>query len=90
MLGFRSAPFNIADIGRVHVTLNRTNGQKSQKELVRVEVVIEGPVIFIQFSKETEPWPFRIQNETDTEIAFCQSVSVHPLLTPGCSQYLMF
>ncbi|CED84268.1 Vacuolar protein sorting-associated protein [Phaffia rhodozyma] len=70
-----SAPFNISDIGSVHVTLNRAakDGQNSEQELVRIEVVIEGPAIFITFSKESEPWPFRIQNETSTEISFCQS-----------------
>lgn len=72
-----SAPFSIADIGRVHVTLDRParDGHRPHRELVRVEVIIEGPIIFVQFSKETEPWPFRIQNETDMELDFCQTVS---------------
>ena len=77
VLSLRSAPFNINDIGRVHITLDRParEGRKAHRELVRVEVNIEGPIIFIQFSKETEPWPFRIQNDTDFELDFCQTVS---------------
>lgn len=74
----RSAPFNILDIGRVHVTLRKPaqEGHRSHRELIRVEVLINGPSIFIQLSKETDPWPFRIQNNTDAEIEFCQTVGL--------------
>jgi vacuolar protein sorting-associated protein 13A/C len=78
----RSAPFNITEIGRVHVTLPRkkpATGQ-SKLQLVRVEVIIEGPSIFVHLSEETDPWPFKIQNETDEEFLFCQTVRLDSLI----------
>jgi hypothetical protein len=71
----RSAPVNITEIGRVHVTLARDGHQTP--ELIRVEVHIDGPIIFVSFSEETERWPFRIQNDTDLDFEFCQTVSAH-------------
>lgn len=74
----RSAPFNITEIGRVHVTLPRKNptpGQ-SKSQLVRIEIIIEGPALFVHLSEETDPWPFKIQNETDEDFQFGQTVRV--------------
>ncbi|RAK82781.1 membrane morphogenesis protein VPS13 [Aspergillus fijiensis CBS 313.89] len=65
-----SSPFNIADIGTVHVKLAKA--QQRQK-LIKVDVVMEGATLFIHFSFETRNWPFSMRNESDMEFIFYQA-----------------
>jgi len=60
------------DIGAVHVRLARRASAKP--ELIRVEVSIEGSTIWIVLKKESGPWPFAIENSSDYEITYCQTV----------------
>ncbi|KAI9888280.1 MAG: hypothetical protein M1814_000770 [Vezdaea aestivalis] len=64
-----SAPFNIADLGSVHVKLYKS-GQAQQ--LIRVEIMMEQATIFVHLSIETKSWPFSIRNESDIEFVFYQ------------------
>ncbi|KAF8168100.1 vacuolar protein sorting-associated protein 13 [Crassisporium funariophilum] len=66
-----SPPINIEDIGSVHLRLCRSGGDK-QFDLVRADVRIEGPTIFIFLSLATEGWPFVIENGSDYPVEFCQ------------------
>ena len=43
--------------------------------LMRAEVKIEGPTIFVFLNEATEGWPFTIENDSDYSFAFCQTVS---------------
>ena len=71
----RSAPFNIADIGRTHLVLERQSTRGSKIYLLRVETHIQGSSIFLYISRETEPWPLKVRNSTDLEFPFQQIVS---------------
>ena len=64
-----SSPFNIANVGTVHVKLAKA-GQRQQ--LVRVEVIMEAATIFLHISIETKHWPFSMRNESDMEFMFYQ------------------
>lgn len=66
-----SSPFSIADIGRTHLTLKR-GGSRPKTYLMRVETHIQGSSIFIYISRETEPWPLRLQNDTNLNLTFEQ------------------
>lgn len=71
---FRSAPFNIADIGRTHLALHRGVGRGSKTYLIRIETHILGSSVFMYISRETEPWPLRLRNDTSTRFTFQQVV----------------
>ena len=65
-----SAPFNISDIGRVHVKLSRAG---ERQKLLRVEILIEKATIFLYISIERNHWPFSFRNESDAEFIFHQA-----------------
>jgi len=67
-----SSPFNISDIGNVHVKLAKAG--QTQK-LIKVEILLENATIFLHLSIETKNWPFSIRNESDIEFIFYQAVS---------------
>jgi vacuolar protein sorting-associated protein 13A/C len=67
-----SSPFNISNMGSVHVKLSRAGAGQRQK-LIRVEILIEQATIFLHLSHETKNWPFSIRNESDTEFMFYQT-----------------
>ena len=64
-----SSPFNIANVGTVHVKLAKA-GQRQQ--LIRIEVIMEAATIFLHISIETKHWPFSMRNESDMEFMFYQ------------------
>ncbi|CAG8518582.1 8655_t:CDS:10 [Ambispora gerdemannii] len=64
-----SAPFNINELGRVHVKM----GKKDQEPgLIRTEILLEDATIFIIFSKEEGKWPYRVENFSDVDVVFYQ------------------
>lgn len=65
-----SAPFNIEDVGSVHLRLAKA-GQ--HQHLIKAEVLLEGPTIFISLSQEDGPWPFMLRNESDYTVQFMQA-----------------
>ncbi|KAI9283162.1 hypothetical protein BY458DRAFT_427893 [Sporodiniella umbellata] len=64
-----SAPFNIRDIGNVHVRLSNDYGQPDT--LVRVSIVLQGATIFIVLTKESS-WPYLLVNMTNEDMIFHQ------------------
>jgi vacuolar protein sorting-associated protein 13A/C len=58
------------------VTLERNTSRGSKTYLMRVETHIEGSSIFLYISRETDPWPIRIKNDTNMQFEFQQAVSV--------------
>ncbi|KAI9806146.1 MAG: hypothetical protein M1833_004553 [Piccolia ochrophora] len=68
-----SSPFNIADLGSVHVKLARAGAGQRQK-LIKVEILLEQATIFLHISFEKDKnWPYSIRNESDTEFTFFQA-----------------
>ncbi|KAL1985887.1 hypothetical protein VTN96DRAFT_7265 [Rasamsonia emersonii] len=65
-----SSPFNIVDVGTIHVKLAKAN---QRQRLIKVEIVMEGATLFLHFSMETKHWPFSMRNESDMEFMFFQS-----------------
>ncbi|KAI9846000.1 MAG: hypothetical protein M1837_004406 [Sclerophora amabilis] len=65
-----SSPFNIANIGSIHVKLAKA-GQR--QKLIRVDVLLEHATIFLHLSVETKSWPYSMRNESDTDFMFYQS-----------------
>lgn len=63
------------DIGSVHVRM-RLPGSNTSSEihLIVADVVIEGATIFVMLSREKGPWPFAIENNSDHEVSFGQTV----------------
>lgn len=68
-----SSPFNIADVGTVHVKLAKEN---QRQKLVKVDIIMEGATLFLQFNIETRHWPFSMRNESDMGFIFYQAVSL--------------
>lgn len=68
-----SSPFNIADVGTVHVKLAKAN---QRQRLIKVDIIMEGATLFIHLSLETRNWPFSMRNESDSEFIFYQAVSI--------------
>ncbi|RCI00207.1 hypothetical protein CU097_014138 [Rhizopus azygosporus] len=64
-----SAPFNIQDIGDVHVRLSNDYGEPDV--LIRVSVLLQDATIFIVLTKE-ENWPYLLVNKTDEDMIFYQ------------------
>jgi vacuolar protein sorting-associated protein 13A/C len=65
-----SAPFDIANVGSVHVKLAKTG---ERQKLVRVEILMEHAMIYLHLSLETKHWPFSMRNESDQEFLFWQA-----------------
>ncbi|KAJ5183662.1 hypothetical protein N7492_001278 [Penicillium capsulatum] len=65
-----SSPFNIADVGTVHVKLAKAN---QRQKLIKVDVVLEGATLFLHFSFEGRYWPYTMRNESDMEFIFYQA-----------------
>ena len=69
----RSNPFNIQDLGKTYVKLDKVEGAS---DLVKVNIVINGATMRLQVSqiKEQRFWPYQIKNLTDLTINFFQKV----------------
>ncbi|RCI05461.1 hypothetical protein CU098_001873, partial [Rhizopus stolonifer] len=66
-----SAPFNIQDIGDIHIRLANDYGK--QDTLIRVSTVIQDATIFIVLTKEADDnWPYLLVNKTDEDMTFHQ------------------
>ncbi|KAI9493351.1 hypothetical protein BDB00DRAFT_946102 [Zychaea mexicana] len=66
-----SAPFNIQDIGTVHVRLE--SADESTSVLMRVTTILENATVFIILNREaSDAWPYRIVNQTDEDMTFYQ------------------
>ena len=64
-----SSPFNIANVGTVHVKLAK---QGQRQKLIRIEIILEDATLFLHLSIETKHWPFSMRNESDLEFMFYQ------------------
>jgi len=65
-----SSPFDIANVGSVHVKMSRA---RERQKLVRIEVLMEQATLFVHISLETKHWPFSIRNESNAEFLFWQT-----------------
>jgi vacuolar protein sorting-associated protein 13A/C len=64
-----SSPFNISNVGNVHVKLSKTG---ERQKLMRIDVLMEQATIFIHLSIETKHWPFSFKNMSDQEFLYWQ------------------
>ena len=71
----RSAPISIQEVGTTHVRVCPP-GDNSSPDLVKVVTAVESATIFIYFTQENGPWPFRIENDSDFQFWLMQSVSI--------------
>nr|XP_019015055.1 vacuolar protein sorting-associated protein vps13 [Kwoniella pini CBS 10737]OCF53836.1 vacuolar protein sorting-associated protein vps13 [Kwoniella pini CBS 10737] len=67
-----SAPFNMSDIGRTHITLQRQTARGQKTYLLRVDTHLEGSSVFIYVSRDTDQWPLRLRNDTGISLKFQQ------------------
>ncbi|KAG8981485.1 hypothetical protein FRB94_008774 [Tulasnella sp. JGI-2019a] len=65
-----SSPISIQDIGITHARLSTS--QQPEPALARIEVSVEGATIWVVIKKETESWPFLIENASDNVLSFSQ------------------
>jgi vacuolar protein sorting-associated protein 13A/C len=66
-----SAPFNIQEIGTVHVRLASDYG--TSDTLIRISTVLQDATVFILLDKESENnWPYLLVNNTDEDMMFYQ------------------
>ena len=65
-----SSPFNISDLGRVHV---KTARKGERQKLIKADLLMEQATIFINLLLESpHHWPYSMRNESDTEFMFWQ------------------
>jgi vacuolar protein sorting-associated protein 13A/C len=72
MTGTWSSPFSMTQVGSIYLKMIQQGS--SVEELVRVDITIEKATIYISFSIEVGRWPFRIDNGTNVQIDYHQSV----------------
>ena len=65
-----SSPFDIANTGSVHIKIAKSG---ERQKLIRIEIMMEGAMIFLNLSMETKHWPFSIRNESSQEFLFWQA-----------------
>ncbi|KAG0346597.1 hypothetical protein BG004_001308 [Podila humilis] len=82
-----TAPFNIDEMGKMHVTILRSDGVV---ELIRVHVMMEVATVFIVLNKEEGRWPYRIDNKSSWDITFCQHSSSRNDVTTASSSTASF
>lgn len=68
-----SAPFNINDLGRTDLRLTRETSRGERQYLVRNETHMEGSSLFLYLSREKDPWPIKLRNDTEITFKFKQS-----------------
>lgn len=61
------------DIGSMHFRLHSPGGPPT---LMRADVRMDGSSIFVFISNAPEGWPFTIENDSDYDFAFTQTVRV--------------
>lgn len=66
-----SSPFNISDLGSVHVKMQKSGQRKQQ--LLRVEILAEKATVFLHVSIENNHWPFQMRNESTHDFTFWQA-----------------
>ena len=54
-------------------------GQEGSKQLLRIDIRLEGATVFLFIAEEEGTWPLRIRNETDFPFSFEQTVSSIPM-----------
>ncbi|EXX73461.1 Vps13p [Rhizophagus irregularis DAOM 197198w] len=64
-----SAPFNIDEVGRVHVKVGKSD---EVTDLIRTEILLEDATVFVILNKEEGKWPYRIENYSDVDVDFYQ------------------
>jgi hypothetical protein len=69
----RSAPFNIDEVGRVHVKVEKSD---EVIDLIRTEILLEDATVFVILNKEEGKWPYRIENYSDVNVDFYQQVGL--------------
>lgn len=66
-----SSPFKISTVGKIHVQLTKAD---HSLDLIKVDILLQGATLFIIFAKEEGKWPFRIENLSETDVVFHQTV----------------
>lgn len=51
-----------------------TSENGGQIRLLRADIKIDGPTIFVYLDDATDGWPFKIENDSDFPFTFCQTV----------------
>ncbi|TBU65089.1 vacuolar protein sorting-associated protein 13 [Dichomitus squalens] len=77
-----SAPINLEDIGTIHFRLPASEDSQ-QIRLMRADIKIEGPTIFVFLDEATEGWPFKIENESDLTFTIHQTDQARLNAGPG-------
>lgn len=88
-----SSPFNIEDIGRIHLKLYRNpDSGSSRYALLRIDTILEGATLYIHLQNAGNNWPYSIRNFTNYEFTFYQAnpyvdeqgveASEHPAFVP--------
>lgn len=72
----RSAPINIEDVGVVYLRVFPPGAGPNEPRLIRAEVAIEVATIFVTLKQETGPWPFALENDSDSTLIVGQVVSL--------------
>ncbi|KAI8995643.1 vacuolar protein sorting-associated protein 13 [Trametes punicea] len=67
-----SSPISLESIGSVHFRLHTPEGI-GRMRLMRADIKIEGPTIFVFLNEAAEGWPFIIENDSDYTFSFCQT-----------------
>lgn len=65
-----STSFKINQVGRVYLKLGMMGS--TEEKLLKVEVTLKEATVYIVLQIEKGPWPFRIDNTTDTDITIYQ------------------
>ncbi|KAF9968752.1 hypothetical protein BGZ73_009156, partial [Actinomortierella ambigua] len=81
-----TAPFNIDEMGKVHVRILRSEGET---ELIRVTILMEEATIFILLNKEEGRWPYRIDNYSSWDVKFYQNSVARSESSSSSSNSLM-
>ncbi|MBW0584628.1 hypothetical protein O181_124343, partial [Austropuccinia psidii MF-1] len=66
-----SKPFQIQDVGKVYV---RVEDLLNSETLVHVEILLQGPSIFIKLNVNADKWPFLICNKSSCVLHFGHTV----------------
>ncbi|MBW0562133.1 hypothetical protein O181_101848 [Austropuccinia psidii MF-1] len=73
-MGKRSKPFQIQDVDKVYVGVEDL---LNSEMLVHVEILLQGPSIFIKLNVNADKWPFLICNKSSCVLHFGQTVINH-------------
>lgn len=68
----RTPTFDLSEVGETHL---KAQGENGEETLLRADVAVSGPIVFVTINTEERGYPIIIENASDYSFTLSQAVS---------------